>query len=151
MSIFVYLCTIFSVFRHIIYAIFFWQLINKTADCFNNIVFISVANISSKKVCEKMENNSALEKVLLVCNRNAEPKKKGATFNSKVTSLRRLRKKNLIILKSFHKKSLPFFGLFICRCWHLSCQIAMLTARTSESAAFKICLNIITICIFIEQ
>ena len=34
------------------YAIFFWQLVNKTADYFNNIVFILVVKISSKKVSE---------------------------------------------------------------------------------------------------
>ena len=47
----------------------------------------------------------------------------GATFDSRMTSLRRMRKKNLIIPKSFQKKSSPFLVLFICRCWHLSCQI----------------------------
>ena len=100
-SIFVYLCIIFWVFRHITYTIFFWQLVNKTADCFNNIVFMLVANISSKKVCEKMENNSTLEKILLVCNRNAKLLRLvRKTFDSKVASLRRIRKKNLIILKS---------------------------------------------------
>ena len=64
-SIFGYLCTIFQVFRQIINAIFFWQLVNKTADCFNNIVFILEAKISSIKVCEKMENNSTLERALV--------------------------------------------------------------------------------------
>ena len=38
----------------------FWQLVNKIADCFNNIVFILAAKISSKKVCEEMEVNSTL-------------------------------------------------------------------------------------------
>ena len=101
-------------FRHIIYAIFFWQLVNKTADCFNNIVFILVAKISSKIVCENMENNSALEKVLLVCNRNVELLQLvGATFDYKVASLIRIRKKNLIILKSSQKKVCHFlFYLF---------------------------------------
>ena len=42
----------------------------------NNTVFILVAKISSKKVCEKFENNSTLEKGFLVCNRNAENLKK---------------------------------------------------------------------------
>ena len=49
-----------------------YLLLNNTADCFNNIVFILVAKISSEKVCEKMKNNSILDKVLLVCNRNVE-------------------------------------------------------------------------------
>ena len=34
-----------TVQTHIIYAIFFWQLVNETAVCFNNIVFIFVAVI----------------------------------------------------------------------------------------------------------
>ena len=108
MSIFVHLRAILQVFRHIIYAIFFWQLIDKTTDYFNNIVFILVAKISSKKVCEKMENNSTLEKVLLVCNRNSELLRLvSATFDS------RMRKKKLIILISLHRKSVQFF-CFIC-------------------------------------
>ena len=83
----------------------------------NKIVFILVAKISSKKVCEVMENNPTLEKVFLVCNRNAEPSRLlAATFDSKVAFLRRMRKKNLIILKSLQKKSLPFLVLFVCRC-----------------------------------
>ena len=50
-----------------------------------------------------MENNSKLEKVLRtsVCNNKGELLRLvGATFDSKVTSLRRIRKKNLIIFKS---------------------------------------------------
>ena len=42
-----------------------------------------------------------LEMVLLVCNRNAELLRLvRVTFDSKVVSLRKMRKKNLIILKS---------------------------------------------------
>ena len=89
-------------FKYIIYAIIFWQVVNKTTDCFNNIVFILAAKISSKEVCEKMENH------LLEWNRNAELLRlEGATFDSKVAFLRRMRKKYLIILKS-----LPFFCFF---------------------------------------
>ena len=77
-----------------------------------------LAKISSKKVCEKLENNSMLKKVLLVCNRNAKLLRLvGATFESTVASRRSMRKKNLIILKSLQKK-------FVCPCWHLSCQIS---------------------------
>ena len=48
-----------------------------------------------------MEDNSTLEDVLLVRNRNAELLRLvGATIDSKVASLRRMRKKNLIILKN---------------------------------------------------
>ena len=105
-------------FRHIRYAIFFYY--------FSNIVFILVAKISFKKVCKTMENNLTLKKVLLVCNRNAEQLRLvGATFNYKMASLRRFRKKNLIILKSLQKKCLPFIVLFVFRCWHLSCKIWM--------------------------
>ena len=75
-------------FRTDICAIFFWELVNKTGY-FNNIVFILVAKISSKKVSEKMENNSTLEPVLLACNRNAKLLRLvGVTFDSKVTSLK---------------------------------------------------------------
>ena len=61
-----------------------------------------------------MENNSTLEKVLLVGNRNAELLRLlGAIFDAKVASLRRMRKKNLIILKSLQKKVCHFsFYLF---------------------------------------
>ena len=103
---------IFSVQTPNIRNFFFGQLVNKTADCFNNIVFILVAKISSKKVCEKMVNNLRLDKVLLVCNRNAELLRLvEATFDSKVAFHRRKEKKNLILLKS-----LPIFVLFLCRC-----------------------------------
>ena len=97
----------------------------KQLYCFNDIVFILVAKISSKKICEKMENNSTLEKILLVCNRNTDLLRLvEGTFDSKVT-LRWMRKKTLIILKCLQKKSSPFFVLFVCRCWHLSCQISI--------------------------
>ena len=148
-------------FRYIIYAIFFGQLVNKTADCFNNIVFILVAQINSKKVYEKMENNSTLEKVLLVCNRNTKRLRLVETaFDSKVVYLRRMRKKNLIILKGLQSKSLPFFILFVCRWltfelsninWKYSENCNMPTERTYDSVVFKILRNITTICVFIEQ
>ena len=74
-----------------------------------------MAKISSKKVCDKMENNSTLEKVLLVCNRNAELLPLvGATFDVQGAFLRRMRRKNLIILKSLQKKVYNFmFYLFV--------------------------------------
>ena len=138
------------------YAIFFWQLVNKTDDCFNNIVFILVAKISFKKVCEKMGNNSMLEKALLVFNRNAELLRLvGAIFEevSKVAFLRRMRKNNLINLKGLQKKVCHFlFYLFVVvDIWVVSENCNMLTERTYDSAVFTIFLNIITICIFIEQ
>ena len=87
----------------------------KQYSCFNNIVFILVAKISSKKICKTMENNSTLDKALLVCNWNAELLQLvGATFDFKVASLRRMRKKILIILRSLQKKVRHFlFYLFL--------------------------------------
>ena len=61
-----------------------------------------------------MENNSTLEKALLVCNRNAKLLQLvGATFDFKVASVSRMRKKDLIILKSLQKKNFAIF-CFIC-------------------------------------
>ena len=137
-------------FRHIIYAIFLWQLI-KAADCFNTINFILVAKNSSKKVFEKMVNNSTLEKVLLVCNRNAELLRLvRATFDSKVVSLRRMRKKNLIILKKIAEKEFTIFcfiGLSLLTFelsninWKCLENYNMLTERTYDSAVFCIFLS----------
>ena len=111
---------ILSVQTHNIRNIFFLQLVNKTAAYFSNFVFFFflVAKIILKKVGEKMENNSTLEQVLLVFNRSNDLLRwlVGETFDYKVASLRRIRKKKLIILKSFEKKSLPYFVLFVCCC-----------------------------------
>ena len=83
-----------------------------TADKQKNIVFISMAKISSKKVCEKMKNNATLEKLLRLV---------GATFDFKMASLRKMKKKNLIFLKSLQfvvvdfcivKYQLKVFGKF---------------------------------------
>ena len=138
----------------------FWQLVNKTADCFKNIIFILLAKISSKKDCAKIENNSTLAKVLLVCNRSSEMLRLvKATFDSKMASLRTMRKKNFKNWKVCRKKINHFlFYLFVvvdvglqninCKCWK-NCN--MVTERTYHSVVFKIFLNIITICIFIEQ
>ena len=46
--------------------------IRNISGCFNNIVFILVTKMSCKKICDEIENNSTLEKGLIVCNRNAE-------------------------------------------------------------------------------
>ena len=136
---------ILCVQTHNIRNISFWQLVNKTADCFNNIFFISVAKISSKEVCEKMESNSTLEKVLLVCNRNAELLRLVvAIFDFKVSFLKWMRKKNFICL------SLLTFELSNIN-WKCSENCNILTKRTYDSAIFKIFLNIITIFIVIEQ
>ena len=51
-----------------------------------------------------MDNNSTLEQVLLMFNRNAELLRLvGTAFDSKVASLRRMSKKNLIILEIINK------------------------------------------------
>ena len=111
-NIHLFMYNILSVQTHNINNIF-WQQVNKTADCFNNIVFILMAKISSKKVCEKLENNSTLEKLLRVCNWNPELLGLvGATFDSKVASLRRIRKKHFIILKSLQNKVRHFLFYF---------------------------------------
>ena len=89
-------------------------MVNKTADCFNNILFWSW------KIVEKIywKNGKQLnEKILLVFSRNAELLRLvGATFYSKVASLRRMMKKNLIILKSLPKRKLLLMAIicFIC-------------------------------------
>ena len=118
-----------------------------------------MAKISSKKDCEKMENNSTLEKVLLVRNRN-------------VKLLRLL--EQLLISKCFlseglgrkiwsfwkvHRKKVHNF--FICLLllsfelsninWKCSENFILLTEITYDSAVFKNFLNIITIRVFIEQ
>ena len=83
-SIFIYLCTIFQVFTHIIHAISFWQLGNKTVDCFNEIVFLW-------KIGKQLNVGKGLGKV---CNRNAELLwLVKATFDSKAASLKRIRRK----------------------------------------------------------
>ena len=127
-----------------------------------DIVFILVVKNNSKKVCEKNGKQLNVGKSLTsVCNRNAELLRLvGATFDFKVASLRRMRKKNLIILKSLQKQSLPFFVLFVLSLftfelsninWKCSHNCDMPTERTYDSAVFKIFLNITITCIFIEQ
>ena len=150
-----------SVQTHNIRNIFLVQLVNKTADCFNNIVFILAKEISSKKVCEIMENNSKLEKVLLACNRNAELLRLvGATFDSKNNFLQKNEEKKFDNSENFEGKVSPFFCFIRLSLltfelsninWKCSEYCNMLTERTYNSAVFKIFLNIITICIFIEQ
>ena len=144
-------------FRHIINAIFFWKLVNKTGDCFNNIVFILLVKISSKKIFKKMENNATLEKVLLVCNKNVAINRSNFWLQSGFPQ--KDEKEILIILKSLHKKVVIF--CLICLSlltlelsnlnWKCSEICNMLTERIYDSVVFKIFLNIITICIFIAQ
>ena len=109
---------------------FFWQLFNKTTDGFNNIVFILLAKIGFKKVCEKMENNSTLKKVLLVWNRNAELLRlAGATVSEGWWRT---------ILISLQKKSSQFFDLFVCCCCHLSCQISVESVRNIAMCSLNV-------------
>ena len=61
-----------------------------------------------------MENNSTLKKVLLVYNRNAKLLRLvGTIFVSKVDSLRRMRKKNLIIMKSLQERRRRHFLFYL--------------------------------------
>ena len=110
--------------------------------------------------CPTRDRLETSEKILLERNMNAKLLRLvGATFDTNVASVRRMRKKNLIILESLQKNILPFFVLFVCRCWHwavksqLKCwgNYNMFTECTYDSVVFKIFLNMITICIFIEQ
>ena len=67
-----------------------------------------------------------LEKILLMFNRNAELLRLvGATFYSKVASLRRMIKKNLIILKSLLKRKiiLCFIGFVVVDIWVVKYQL----------------------------
>ena len=65
-----------------------------------------------------MENNSTSEKILLVFNRNTELLRLvGATFYFKVASLRRMMKKNLIILKSLQIRKLLLMTIFCFICF----------------------------------
>ena len=119
---------ILSVQTHNIRNIFLTAV--KQANCFNNIVFILVMKISSKKVCKKNGKELNIKKGLS----SVEQERRavavvGATFDSKVAFLRTIRKKNLMILKSLQKQSLTFFVLFVCRCGHLSCQISIESVR----------------------
>ena len=119
--------------------------------------FVLVVKISRKNLLKKMENNSTLEKILWVFNRNAELLRLvAATFSSKVACLRRMMKKNLIILKSLQKRKLLLMAIFYCLWpfelsninWKCSEHIYMLTEHTYDSAVFEIFLNIITYIIF---
>ena len=103
---------------------------------FNHIVFILVAKISRKRVYEKMENNSMLGKILLVYNRNAE------------LFLRRMRKKNVIILKSLQKKRLQSCVLFVCRCWHLSCRISIEIVRKIVLCSLNVLMTVLYLIFF---
>ena len=65
-----------------------------------------------------MENNSSVEKILLEFNRKAELLRLvGATFDSKMASLRRMRKKNVIILKSLQKRKHLLMAIFCFICF----------------------------------
>ena len=134
-------------FRHIINAIFFWQLVNKTADGFNNIVFILEAKISSIKVCEKMENNSTLERALVTVSSSIFWFQSGFPQKDEEEKFDNFEK---FANFCFICLSLLTFELSNIN-WKCSENCNMLTKRTYDSAIFKIFLNIITICIVIEQ
>ena len=118
-------------FRHILRHMQYFVDSKRNSWLFHQHCFVFCwRKLVPKKVYGKMDNNSTLEKFLLVCNRNDKLLRLvGATFDSKVASFTRMRKKILIILKKLQKKSSPFFVLFVCRCWHLSCQISIESVR----------------------
>ena len=133
---------------------FFWQLLNKKADCFNNIVFILVTKISSKNVCGKMENNSTLEKVILVCNSNAELLRLVAsTFDFKLTFLTRMRKKKFDNYEKFAEKEFAIF-CFICLSF-LTLELLNINWKRSENFnTLNVLLTVLYLkffCIIIEQ
>ena len=134
---------------------------DKTLDCFNNIAFILVATITSKKVCEKRENNSTLEKVLLVCKlerRAVAVSRSNFWFQSGFSQ--KDKEEKFDNCEKFAMKNLPIFVLSVCRLltfelsnmyWKCSENCNTLTERTYDNAVFKIVFNIITIFIFIAQ
>ena len=140
----------------------FWQLVNKAADCFNNIVFILLVKISFKKVCEK---NGKQHNVVKGLTSTEQERKAVAVSSSNFWSQNGFSQKDkeekFENSEKFTEKSLKFFVLYICCSWHLRCQISIesirkivicSTERTYDSVVLKIFfLNIITICIFIEQ
>ena len=101
-----------------------------------------------------MENNSTLEQVLLVWNRNAKLLPLvGVTFDSKVAFLRRMRKKNLITLQIINKEinsikttDPPFFVSCL-----LTFELSNINGKCLENCnmlterTLKFLLNIITI------
>ena len=127
---------------------------NKTAECFNNIVFILLAKISSQKVCEKMENNLTLEKVLLA----VAVSRSNFWFQSGFSQ--KDEKEKLENSEIFCKKKVCHFLFYFLLLltfelsninWKCAENWNMLTERAYDSAVFKIFFNIITICIFIVQ
>ena len=88
-----------------------WQLVNKTVNYFNNIVFISVVKNTYKKLIEKMENNSTLKMILLVCQRSAELLRLvGANGRLQSCFSQKDEKEKIIISKKFAEKKAFAYG-----------------------------------------
>ena len=127
--------------------IYFLKTAKQNSWLFNNIVFILVVKISSKKVCEK--NRKQLNVVLGLTSVTQE--RRAVAFSRSNFWLQsgfpqKNEKINLIIPESLQKKSSPFFVLFVCRCWHLSCQISIESVRK-----IIICsLNILMIVLYLK-
>ena len=112
--------------------------------------------------CENMENNSTLRRVLLVCNRNAELLRlvEDNFWFQSVRNATKDEKEKFDNSEKFTEKKFAIY-CFICLLlltfelsninWKCLENCNLLTKRTYESAVFKIFLNIITICVFIEQ
>ena len=126
-------------FRHIIYAIFFWQLVNKPADCFNNIVFILVTKISSKKVCKKMENNLTLENVLQ--ERWAVTVSR-SNFWFQTGFPQKDEEEKFVNSEKFAEKKFAIFISFVCRYWHLSCQISIKSIRNIVICSLNVLMTV---------
>ena len=114
---------IISVQTHNIRNIFFGSWSTKQLVVSIRLFLFWPRKLIAKKVCEKIVQDSTLEQVLLVFNRNVELLRLvGTAFNSKVVSFRKMRKKNLIILQIINKQTnsdLLVVG------WRLSCQISI--------------------------
>ena len=102
-----------------------------------------------------MENNSTLEKVLLACKRNGR-----SNYYYQTAFSQKDEEEKFDNSEKLEGKKFSIF-CFICLLlltvelpninWKYTENCNMLTERTFDSAVFKIFLNIITICIFIEQ
>ena len=95
-----------------------------------------------------MENNSTLEKILLVFNRNAELLRLvGATFYSKVASLRKIDEEKFHHSEKFAEKKAFSYGHFLfylfCRYLHLSCQISIESVRNIFICSMNILMTVL--------
>ena len=110
-------------------------MVNKTADCFNNIVL--VVKISRKNLLEKMENNSTLEKILLVFNRYAEL----LQFLFQSGFFKKDDEEKFDHSEKFAYGHFLFY--WFCRCLHLSCQISIESVRNIFICSLNILMTVV--------